>query len=59
LTVAPAEADALAIANEARAPTLVSHIPERLLPAFTVIVDAPSDESSHFLIRENHVVSFI
>ena len=59
LAVAPAEADAVTILNEARSLALMPQVPERLLPALFVVIDSPSDEPPHFVISENHVVRFI
>jgi hypothetical protein len=37
----------------------VSHVPERLLPALSVVIDAPSHKPPHFRVSEDHVVRFI
>ena len=59
LPIAPTETDAVSIADETGLAAVVSQVPECLLSAFLVVIDATNDQSPHGLVSEDHVVCFI
>jgi hypothetical protein len=44
LAVTPAEADAVAVPYEPGLIAFVPHVPERMLAALLIVIDAPSDQ---------------
>ena len=55
LPIAPTETDAVSIADETGLAAVVSQVPECLLSAFLVVIDATNDQSPHGLVSERGI----